>query len=74
MHEFWQNLSDQWAVFSQQLTLEWEAIQAQPGGILGAMFSWFLSFGQWLRAGNRGLLVVLLLVIVLTRRFLKSRE
>jgi hypothetical protein len=73
MHEFWQRLADQWARFSQQLTLQWEAIQAQPGGILGAMIARFLEFGQWLRTGNRGVLVLLLAVLVFTRRFLRKR-
>ncbi len=73
MHEFWQHLSNQWTLFSQQLTLEWEAIQAQPGGIVGAMISWLFSAGQWLRTGNRGVLVLLLAVIVFTRRFLRNR-
>jgi hypothetical protein len=73
MHEFWQHLSEQWALFSQQLTLEWEAIQAQPGGLVGAMISRFFALGQWLRTGNRGVLVLLLAVIVFTRRFLRNR-
>lgn len=72
MHEFWQHLSGQWALFTQQLTLEWEAIQVQPGGLVGQMISWFLAFGQWLRTGNRGIFVLLLAVIVFTRRFLRN--
>ena len=73
MHEFWQRLVDHWALFCQQLTLQWEAIQAQPGGVLGAMLSGFLEFGQWLRTGNRGVLVLLLAVVMFARRFLRSR-
>ncbi len=73
MHEFWRHLTDEWTLLGHQLTLEWVAIQAQPGGIAGAMISWFLSFGQWLRTGNRGVLILLLAVIVFTRRFLHRR-
>jgi hypothetical protein len=73
MHEYWQHLSDRYDLFMQQLGLQWEAIQAQPGGITGEVLSWFVSFGQWLRTGNRGVLVLLVAIIVVTRRFLNRR-
>ena len=67
MHEFWQHLADEWAHLSQQLTL----IQTQPGGILGTATARLLEFGQWLREANRGVLLLLLGLAVLTRRFLR---
>ena len=72
MHEFWQYLAEQWAHVTQQLTLQWAAIQAQPGSTAGTVASRLLEIGQWLRTDDRGVLLLLLGVVLFTRRFLRK--
>lgn len=67
MHDLWQDLAEQWAYISRQLSL----ILAQPNGIAGAVASRLLEIGQWLREANRGVLLLLLGLAVFTRRFLR---
>ena len=74
MEQYWRNLFDQFGLFTQQLGLEWEAVQAEPGGIWAVVSSWLLSLGQWLHTGNKGALIQLALVVILTRRLLRNRS